>query len=324
MTTYTTSDTRLSFTRSHLVVRYHVQRGHHGGVFIVPNYRKILAQCKTLEQPERVQHVAHHTALIALSLGPDVIATEPQSDRLAVHCAVACVIIIDLALLPEFPLDRGTPRPVVSGGSSESDEPDIVVLSEQELEAMAEALIAHNQPSEQAAMANATSVTALGSSLENDQAAEDAEPGEPTEPHAPPHLSLVVSGPENGEIANNDEDEEDDGEDDDDDDDDSDSDDSYYVNEAAKGDVSPLPAYVFEISCLEGMAEESSVVMDSRAVYMCDWDKGVPDGTVDYEDLHEGEVNLDMWEWKIRANCEFLLEQRLTASRTPQDLDVQT
>lgn len=68
---------------------------------------------------------------------------------------------------------------------------------------------------------------------------------------------------------------------------------------------------MFEISCLERIAEKSSVVLDSRGVYMCDWDKGMPDDMVPFSYLHTLERE-DDWEHEIRPNCE-LISDKLTS-----------
>lgn len=87
-------------------------------------------------------------------------------------------------------------------------------------------------------------------------------------------------------------------------------------------DLPSLSAYYFEISCLEHMAEISSIVMDSRAVYMCDWDKGWPDIHVYYEDLHDWELTFDTeWEVGVRPNCG-LSQESADVSRACENMDV--
>lgn len=70
----------------------------------------------------------------------------------------------------------------------------------------------------------------------------------------------------------------------------------------------PVPSatvYSFEVSSLEGMQDESSVVMDARAVYMADWDKGMPDTGVSYEHMNDLQRDEDDWPYPIRPCCEF-------------------
>lgn len=72
------------------------------------------------------------------------------------------------------------------------------------------------------------------------------------------------------------------------------------------GDQFILPAtvYAFAVSSLEGMQDESSVVMDARGLYMADWDKGMPDNSIDYEDMNDMHRDEDDWPLAIRPNCE--------------------
>jgi hypothetical protein len=76
------------------------------------------------------------------------------------------------------------------------------------------------------------------------------------------------------------------------------------------GDVdTPVSAtvYAFEVSSLEGMQDESSVVMDARGLYMADWDKGMPDHDIEYETMNEMHRDEDEWPFPIRPNCECTL-----------------
>lgn len=68
--------------------------------------------------------------------------------------------------------------------------------------------------------------------------------------------------------------------------------------------VPSATAYAFEVSSLEGMQDESSIVMDARAVYMADWDKGMPDDSAEYEELNTNYRDEDEWPHAIRPNCE--------------------
>lgn len=62
-------------------------------------------------------------------------------------------------------------------------------------------------------------------------------------------------------------------------------------------------AQVFEISCLEGMQERSSLAVDARGAYLADWDKGYPDPNQDYEDLQRIHVENGGWPFAIRPRC---------------------
>lgn len=63
--------------------------------------------------------------------------------------------------------------------------------------------------------------------------------------------------------------------------------------------------YAFEVSSLEGMQDESSVVMDARGIYMADWDIGMPGHGIEYEDMNEIHRDEDSWPFAIRPNCEY-------------------
>lgn len=185
------ADSRLVFTQKHLAVR------SRGAILVVPNYRRVLAGAAKLVEEKRARLISVQSAFIVNRNFVDDMATNPYSDRLAMHPARACLVVFDLATLPDLPLRRDFD--CTTNPSSECD---------------------------------------------------------------------------GGMQA--------------------------YVP-VQRG----LSAFSFEVSCLENISELSSIAMDSRGVYMCDWDKGWPSRDVDYEDLHDLEANVDAWDWNIRANCEF-------------------
>ncbi|GMK54649.1 hypothetical protein CspeluHIS016_0112350 [Cutaneotrichosporon spelunceum] len=59
--------------------------------------------------------------------------------------------------------------------------------------------------------------------------------------------------------------------------------------------------HAFEVSSLEKIQEESSLVMDARGLYLADWDRGMP-GVIEYESLHEAYRNDDSWPFPIRPH----------------------
>ncbi|BEI81421.1 hypothetical protein CcaverHIS002_0205810 [Cutaneotrichosporon cavernicola] len=60
--------------------------------------------------------------------------------------------------------------------------------------------------------------------------------------------------------------------------------------------------FVFEDSSLEMIQDESSVVMDARGLYLADWDKGMPDATISYEDMNKMYRDYESWPFTIRPN----------------------